>query len=187
MQKLWKQALLISCGVVVVFLGGVFGSQYLTERALADDTEITEISAEDWDQGEPSLADFYLVDLGYPSEVMTKFGEKFNVDVKQVTQSSLTSEQFDYLQALSQFYAYPEAPILTRNQLDIEDKNYLMSLEASSSDTMAMSPEDDSTGVIEAILDTHDIDYDGQVKDLSVEIILEINDALYEASSHPKE
>lgn len=186
MKKMWKKLVVISFAVVLVFLGGVFVFQHLSEKALAEKSE-SEILPVDWSTiNEQTLAEYYRDGIGYSDEILQEFAEKFDLDIHQTTVGDLTSEQSFYLEALIQLRNYPDAPILARNEVPSDDEDYLMSLETMVADAMAMAEEDDSESVIEEILEKHQIDPDGLVKDLNVEIILEINNALYEASSHPK-
>ncbi|MGG5329772.1 hypothetical protein [Enterococcus sp. AZ163] len=190
MKHLWKKLVGISLIVVAVFVFGLLGYQRMVEKAFANN-ETIEIQKENDSNYQPAdektLTVFYENELAFDARIITDLTQKYQLDKNQTTVGELTKEQFDYLQASYYLHSEAEAPILAKNEKPSTAEDFTYSLESMEGDVMAMGEEDDSEAPILAILEKYQVDPEGKIKDLNVEIIMEISAALFQASSHPKE
>ncbi|MGL6199595.1 MAG: hypothetical protein ACRC3H_11750 [Lachnospiraceae bacterium] len=187
----------ISGLIIAGFFALIFGFQNASEKVLAKGIPASELSLEiaDVDIGtleviedtytennEMSLREYFEEQLGYSLELINEFENYFNLDTTQTTFEELTSEQSEYLYHLWLLSEYADRPILTENQED----EFTHSLETIMTDVVAMSDKEKGTEIVTEICKKHQIDPNGIVSDLNIDIIKEIDDVLFEESDHPQ-
>lgn len=175
-----------------VFFSGIYGFQRLSEQklieaAVVDEFEQVDLQSEMDEMNQMSVREFYTKIMGMSEESIADFEEKYSMDADEKKAMEISGEEHSYLTALRYLSDEENAPILSRNELSMEDKSYLMSLETSLADINALSSKIDSTKPIIEICRKHGIDPDGKISDLTAEAIAEIDQKLFEISDHPKE
>lgn len=186
--------------VLAVFIGGTYTVQKFSEKQLltaeknvvkddADKKEENDIETDSLETVQKtveeieqmSIYDYYTAYLFYDEELVQNFEQKFKVNATERKIQSLTSEELRYLNVTHYFYQYKENPILIKNESEGK-----MSLELMLRDANALSSEIDSEAAIIAICKKHEVDANGKIKNLTPEIVVEMDEKLFEISDHPK-
>lgn len=196
-MKLTTKILVSSVIIGGLFVGGNVLTQSILEVKAVDgvietsqkgNETINDVERYLAERGEKNVAHYFETERYFDKGVLKDFEKQFGHDTKNMLVKELTKEEEDYLEGLGAFYQYKDLPILTKNQVKVKGEDrYSGSLEANIADAMAMSSGDDSEGPIIAICRKYHIDPNGIVATLPIEAIVEINEALYKASSHPKD
>lgn len=207
-----RNTILILLGISSIVIAGFFalsyGFQNASETVLAKEMSTSDLAIKSTDDiisslevveetytenNDMTLREYFEEQLGYSQELINEFETKFNLDTTQTTYKELTAEQSIYLYNTELLIDYPESPILAKNEEIIdgevklnEQGEYSYSLETLIMDVNAMTDEEKATEIVMDICQKHQIDPNGKIKDLNGDIINEIDDAIYEASDHPK-
>ena len=210
--KLSTKLLVSTLAIGSLFLGGTYLSQSLSEKRILTQAEKEKnsetlqpmASEEDINTDEMTIKTYYNDYLEASPKVTEAFAEKFGADALTIkmqemfTASSGHKEKFDYISALYRFYQNSDQPILAKNEVKEKNKEgdlevvlnehgeYSYSLETELRDVNALSPAIDSAKAIKEICQKNGIDPDGKIGDLTPELILEIDEALFTISDHPK-
>lgn len=112
-------------------------------------------------------------------EIVSDFEKKFGSKASELTDKELSNEQYEYLNALYHLHEKGNNDILKRNESQAEFMED-MSLESSMAEIMAISPDKNTEKIIENICSKGDVNPDGKVKELSPEMIMEIQEKLFE-------
>lgn len=191
MKKMTGKLLLISLGVVSVFVVAVFGIQsyFKSELVQAAPEEAMESVRNLDEMNTMTLRDYYLdtdgQDVDQQLAILEEWQNYFAIDPSTITYGELGREQWNYLTAVEYRIQYGDTPLLARNE-DPEKLDDGYSLETSISDIMAMSSEIETEDLMIELLETAGIDPEGLTKDVPAETIVLIMDAFYERSDHPK-
>ncbi|MBP1046132.1 hypothetical protein I6N96_07540 [Enterococcus sp. BWM-S5] len=197
---LWKKLIIATVTICALFFGGVTLAQNLSEQSImtaTNDQEIEEAIARSQKEFERidkmSVREYYVDYLDYDPRIVVDFEEKYKVDASQTKMKDVDRERNNYLMALTSFYENGNQPILAKNEekedgqvIIGESGEYAYSLETLSSDVAALSDAIDSETPIIEICVKYGVDPDGKVRDLSPEIIMEIDQKLFEISDHPE-
>jgi len=198
----------ISTLVIAGFFASTFGFQSISEKVLAKEVSTSDLSTGSTDDNSESVKDFeewyeqlksmtlrdYIEEnLGFTPEITNEFESKFNLDTTKTTCGEITNEQNNYLYALKLLIDYPESPILTENEEIVdgqpklnEQGEYNYSLQTLIMDPNAMTDKEKAAEIVISICQQYEIDPNGKVKDLNIDIINEIDAAIFEASDHDK-
>ncbi|WP_086350672.1 hypothetical protein [Candidatus Enterococcus clewellii] len=200
-MALWKKLTLATVVICGLFFGGITLAQNLSEQSIlaASNNQETEEEAIARTQKEferidkMSVQEYYIDYLDYDPRIMADFEEKYAEDANEVKIKDLDNEKSNYLMALTSFYENGDQPILARNEQKENGEviigangEYAYSLETLSGDVAALSDAIDSTTPIIEICVRHGVDPEGKIRDLTPEIIVEIDRKLFEISDHPK-
>ena len=205
-----KNKLVIKLVVATVAIGGLFfGGEYLARNVLekqviAEETkelseeeqiakEMEEFKRRQEEVDNMSVRKYYIeatemnpetskeeIVWKKAPEFVAAFEEKFGEDTADIKNKDLSNDQFHYLMALIDLHEYAENPILKRNEAADVEYAEEMSLELNVSDVMAMAPNEDTEKIVEEICQKAGVNPDGNIKELTPELILEINDKLFE-------
>lgn len=197
---LWKKLIIATVVICGLFFGGITLAQNLSEESIVaasneeDIEEAIEKAQQEFERIEKmSVREYYVDFLNYDPRIAADFEGKYTLDANQTKMNEVKGEQFNYLVALASFYENGNQPILARNEQKEdgevvlgENGDFAYSLETLSGDVAALSDAIDSETPIVEICVKHGVDPDGKIRDLSPEIIMEIDQKLFELSDHPE-
>ena len=193
----------ISTLVIAGFFASTFGFQSISEKVLAKEVSTLDLSTDDNSESVENYEEWYeklksmtlreYIEeiLGFSPDITNEFESKFTLDTTKTTYGEITTEQNNYLYALKLLIDYPESPILTENeeivdgQLKLNEQGeYNYSLQTLIMDPNAMTDKEKAAEIVTSICQRYEIDPNGKVKDLNIDIINEIDAAIFEASDH---
>lgn len=187
--------------VVCLAFGGVLATRSLTENTVlanVDQEQVEEriegVGPDYFDQIERmTLKEYYEEYLEVSPSVLAEFEKVYALDPEQTKTKDLSNDQHEYLSALIYLIQEGDQPILKKHEVKevIDDSGNEMviklSLQSSLSDVNALSEAIDSTTPIVAICEKYGVDPNGTIGTLTTEMIMEMDQALFEVSDHPSE
>lgn len=195
--SLGKRVMLTTAVIGGLFIGGAMVSQAMSEKTVP--VALEEMSEEDIEKAveeaketmdkidNMSLAEFYVDYLGSDPQLLDAFVKKYAVNPQVMKVAELEGEQYNYMNALTYIYNHGEQPILKRNEVDADEKyEYAYSLQTFLADIAAASNEVDTETPIVEICEKYGKDPDGKINELTPEMIMEIDEAIFQASDHPE-
>lgn len=204
-NKLVIKLIIATVGVGTLFFGGeYFAKNILEKKVIASEEEklsVEEQIAKEMEESKHrmeevdnmSVREYYeeATDINpetkeeelvwsQGAEIVSTFEKKFGINSANIKNKELSREQFDYLHAVVSWYVLEDNPILQKNEAPGIEFAEEMSLELNVSEVMAMSPNKETEKIIDEICRKAGINPDGKVKELTPELIIEINDRLFE-------
>ncbi|MGC6769821.1 hypothetical protein [Enterococcus sp. LJL51] len=190
-MSLGKKLIAVTAASAILFVGGVWITQVMAEQKVDIPMEETMEEAVARTQemfaqiDNMSLNEYYTEYMECSPELVEAFNKKYAVDVDTMKVKELNDEQYEYMNALYYIYKHGEQPILSKNEVDADKKyEFAYALETFTADVAAVSNEIDTEQPIVAICEKYGKDPDGKINDLTPEMIIEIDQAIFQISDH---
>ncbi len=174
-KGLLKKLAMVTVGIGLLFFIGTYFVQAASEMQVLSNANV--VSEKEFT--EETVKEYYEKSFESGKTIISQLEEKFGPEISQLSLEELSDEQYNYLNAVYYLNQYKNNEILAQNEKNVEYAEE-MSLESSLSEIMAMTPDENTEKIIEQICKEANVNPDGKIKDLTADLIVEIDRQLFE-------